>query len=122
MSAKILWIDAFAAIAVGVVTLLLIEPLAHWYRLPQDLLSFIAIINLVYGTYSLGLAYFSKRPLALLVILIVANFVWSLNCLRMIVTHFDQATILGLAYLFAEAVVVLIFSINEWRFRNCLVS
>jgi len=119
---KILWLDGGVALLAGAFVLLTVDWLIDWYTLPRNLLLFIASANLLYGTYSLTLASYRKRNMYLLLLLVMANSIWSLNCLYLAMMHFHSASFLGLAHLIGESVIVGALAYFEWKWRSHLVT
>lgn len=117
---NLLWVDGGAGFAVGVAMLAFFPWLVDWYRLPEDLLRLVAWANVSYGVYSLTLASRPRRPLALIVLLVLANLTWAVLCLRWIVIHSGDGGLLGLLHLGAEAVFVAALAGLEWRWRHLL--
>jgi hypothetical protein len=117
---RILWIDGIAGLLAGVLLLVALDPLEGLYNISRETLSFIAFINLTYATYSLSIAMLRKRPIALIVILVIANLAWSINCLRLAFLFQDTASIFGLTQLVGEAIFVGGLACLEWRYRKLL--
>lgn len=116
---NLLWVDCLAAFAAGVLALLLGPWLAEWYQLPMGLMQFIGVANLLYGSYSFCLATRpDARALRWVVLLVIANFAWSLTCLGMSLWMWSQITAFGLAHLVFEALFVAQLARLEWRHRN----
>ena len=117
---RILWIDGIAALLAGIFVLLTTDWLTEWYNMPREMLLFIAVVNLTYATYSLSIAMLKKRPLVLIIILVIANLIWATNCLRLAVIFSDNASIFGLTHLVGEAMFVGGLAYLEWRYRKIL--
>jgi hypothetical protein len=117
---QILWIDGTAGLLAGISLFLTIDLLEKWYNIPRGILVFIGIANLTYGTYSLSIARLKKRPETLIVILVIANLAWAVNCIRMAITFWDTASIFGLIHLIGEAIFVGGLACLEWRYRKVL--
>ena len=94
--------------------------LSEWYRLPQDLLSLIGLVNVVYASYSLSLVVRTNRPKALIVLLVVANLTWAIFCFRWAVIFSKTASPFGLIHLVGEALYVGSLAYLEWRWRELL--
>ena len=115
---RILWVDGLAGAVAGSAVLVLRGWLSDWYQMPEDLLLFMALVNLAYASYSLSLARLSKRPKALIVLLVAANLTWAMVCLRWALIL--DASLFGLAHLVAEALFVGGLAYLEWRWRELL--
>ncbi len=119
---NLLWVDGSAGAVVGCLMLLASGWLSELYHLPRDLLIFMGLANLVYGSYSLSLAFRSRRPMALILLLVAANLIWALACLRWAVLYGDVASPFGLVQLLGEALFVGGLGYLEWRWRKLLLS
>ncbi len=117
---RLLWVDGLAALSAGVAVLLVSGWLSAWYRLPQDLLVCIGLVNVAYAAYSISLALRSVRPQKLILLLVVANLTWAGVCLTLAINHSDTARIFGLAHLFGEGMFVGCLACLEWRWRELL--
>ncbi|MEL7059302.1 MAG: hypothetical protein AAGN46_04655 [Acidobacteriota bacterium] len=117
----LLWIDGIGGLAVGLAMLLALPWLPQLFRLPPDLVRFIAIANLVYGVFSTTLARRARRPRAAVLFLIAANVLWGLACLRWAVLFFGTASFLGIAHMIAEGIYVGGLGLLEWRWRHELL-
>jgi hypothetical protein len=116
----ILWIDGLAGLLGCISLFLTLDRLVGWYNISRETLVIIGIANLAYGTYSLSIAMLKKRPEILIVILVLANLTWAVNCLRMAITFWDAASIFGLIHLIGEAIFVGGLACLEWRYRKLL--
>jgi uncharacterized membrane-anchored protein len=117
---KLLWIDGLGALVAGVVVLLISGWLSGWYGLPQQLLSFIGVVNVVYASYSISLALRSERSAKLLLLLVIANLIWCFVCLILAFIFSETATLFGLGHLVGEALYVGGLARLEWRWRELL--
>ncbi|TGL59249.1 hypothetical protein [Leptospira sarikeiensis] len=115
----ILGIDCAAFIG-GITVIVLHKPIAEFYNLPQRLLLFMGIVNLLYGSYSGSLFFgmlFGKSVKKLWInILIFGNLGWSFVCLGMIVSHWNLINIYGISHIGSEGVYVIALGILEFRF------
>jgi hypothetical protein len=119
---KLLRIDSFGGLSVGFIMLLLSHWLASWYGLSRGFILFIAIVNLAYGCYSFSLFIRLKRPLSLIVLLVIANLVWAVFCMLWAVIFAQTASFFGIAHLLAEALFVGGLAYLEWRYRDFLLT
>lgn len=115
LSRKMLWVDCTAGAVVGMVVLLFVGQLSEWFGLPQRLVFFMGVTNLVYACYSFFLVTRRKRPKTLIRLLIAANLAWSLLLLYWITVFAETARPLGVAYLLLEALFVGGLAVLEWR-------
>ena len=117
---QLLWVDGLGGAVAGVAMLTMGGWLSEWYQLPRELLFLMGWVNLAYGSYSLSLAMRSKRPKPLILLLVVANLVWTVFCLRWAVVFSETASFLGLAHLVGEGLYVGGLACLEWRWRELL--
>lgn len=117
---KLLWFDGSAGAVVGVLVLLFSAWLSRLEGLPQGVLLFTGVANLVYASYSFSLAMRSSRPIVLIKMLAIANMVWAPVCIGLLVAFFGSATPFGFLHLGGEAVFVGILGMIEWRYRHIL--
>jgi len=119
----LLWVDGLGAMVAGTTMVVLSSLLSEWYRLPRDLLLLIGWVNLAYASYSLTLARRSRRPQALILLLVLANLTWAVFfCLRWAVVYSETASFFGLAHLVGEALYVGGLGCLEWRWRDVLTT
>lgn len=119
---NILWVDSAAALAAGVVVLSLIPFFHKIHHLPKPLLAFIGGVNLLYGTCSLTLAIKKERTPTLILLLVLANAAWAINCVRLTFMYSQVMSLFGALHLIGEAVFVGLLAYLEWRRRDRLVS
>lgn len=119
---RILWIDGIAALLAGVLLLITVDWLEERYNISEETLSFFALVNLSFATYSLSIAMLKNRPLVLIGMLVIANLTWSINCIRLGFLLRNTASILGLIHLIGEAIFVGGLAYWEWRYRKLLQS
>jgi hypothetical protein len=118
--ARILWIDGIAALSAGVLSLVFAGLLADLYRLPQQLITVLGVVNLAYSAGSLTLAAQPRRRLAYIVGLASANGLWACVCVALVIRLRSEASALGLAIIIFEGVFVAGLALLEWRHRHAL--
>lgn len=105
--------------------MMLAQPwLEPWFRLPEPLYAVVAWANLIYGAFSLTLAARPRRlrPAWMIGGLALANVLWAVFCLVLLVTVAGNAGLLGQVHLFNEAVFVGTLGWTEWRRRRELAA
>lgn len=117
---RLLWIDCTGAAVVGVAVLLSSGWLSDLHRLPQDFVLFLGWVNLGYGAYSYSLARRAERPIALILLLVAANLLWAVLCLRWAWIYSGTASPFGLLHLGGEGLYVGVLACFEWRSRELL--
>ncbi|MES3034860.1 MAG: hypothetical protein V4813_12750 [Gemmatimonadota bacterium] len=122
MLRHLLWIDSGAGLLNGALTLTLSAWLSDLYALPRPMLVAMGVTNLAYGTYSGVLASSERRPMALLVVLVIANATWALGCLLAAHRFRGLASPVGVAQLATEGLLVGGLAALEWRLRAQLTA
>ena len=116
---RVLNVDGLAGCAAGLLVLALLDWLTRLHQLPGQLLLFMGIVNLLYGSYSGSLALRARRgPMPgrrWIDLLIIGNTGWALVCIGLAVSYWNTASIFGLVHLLFEAAFVLFLAILERR-------
>ena len=119
---RLLWIDCIGAALAGTAVLGLSGWLSRLEGLPQSVLVFTGVANLLYGAFSFSLAVRAERPMALLRLLVAANLLWVPVCLGLLAAFSATATPWAAAHLVGEAIYVGGLAVLEWRNRHRLAS
>ena len=119
---RLLWIDSLGGLGVGLIVLLVHRWLAKLHQLPQGFLMLIDLVNIAYGLYSLSLVLRKNRPRSLIFLLIIANLVWAIICIRWAFIFRGSASVFGLIHLVGEGIYVGGLAYLEWRWRKLLLS
>lgn len=126
MRKNILWVDGLGGLFVGILMLGVMLLAGAWlsdiYRLPLDLLWIMTAANLAYGAYSTTLASRSRRPMLLILLLVVANAAWTVVCFRWASLHWQAASWFALVHLVGEGLWVGGLAVLELRWRKDLVG
>ena len=118
---SLLWIDCTAGLLNGALTLVFSGWLSALYALPVDLLIFMGVANVAYGTFSFSLARQGVRPRALVVLLVAANALWAVLCGLTAIVVASHASPFGVAHLLIEGSLVGGLAALEWRHRELLL-
>jgi hypothetical protein len=118
---RLLHLDSFGGLSVGLLLLLLSYWLSSWYALPRGFIVFIALVNIAYGCYSLFLLRMAKRPLRFIALLVIANLAWAVLCVLWVIIFVQTATPLGTIHLLGEALFVGTLAYLEWRNHKFLL-
>jgi hypothetical protein len=117
---RILAVDGLGGLAVGALMLVVLRPLAAFYGLSWGVVTFVAVANVAYGSYSSTLAYRAsrgKKPSRRAVdVLILANTMWTLVCVTLLVATWGTAGIFGQLHIGAEGLYVLALAGVEARY------
>jgi hypothetical protein len=119
---SLLWIDCSAGFLVGAFVLTLAPWLSELYALPLPFVRAMGVANVAYGCYSFSLARQAVRPPALITALVIANASWAVLCVVVAVLMASRASIIGLAQLLLEGVLVGGLAALEWKHRALLVG
>ncbi|MCP1384026.1 hypothetical protein [Runella salmonicolor] len=112
---KLLWIDAFAGLSVGVAVLLLKDLVQPYLQLPSSLLASCAVIALCYSVYAFHLVLRKAQSARWVQTLIYANGAYAVFCLGLLWFFFDKASWLGRGYLLLDSVGVGALALVEWK-------
>ena len=115
---NILWLDCVGGLVVGIIVLVFCKVLSNWEGLPLSVVAFMAIMNLVYGAFSLFITLRKHRPIILVRILAIANMAWLLVCIAIVATWFNQLTLLGWIHVLGEGLYVATLGWVEWKWRD----
>jgi hypothetical protein len=121
LPAKLLWIDALAALVAGLLTFALVSLLQRLYGLPESIIHFVGFVNLAYAAYSLSVARAVKRSRLRVKVLAWGNLAWAPVCALLAIAFADTATWLGLAMLLFEGAFVATLGVLELRYLPDLV-
>lgn len=119
---KLPWIDAFAGLSAGVLMFAFRGLLADFYGLPYQLVTTIAVVNMLYSVFGLTLGPLRRRPAWLLTALIAANLLWAVACVVFAVRAPASTTIWGYGQLLGEGAFVAALALLEWRHRRAILE
>ena len=111
---RVLWLDAASGLGMGLSHLVLAEPLSGWTGIPVTWLQLAALV--VFGAASLAawLATRAEPPAGGVKLLATGNFAWVAASLWLAFGAGLSLTTLGLGWVLAQAVVVLLMAELEW--------
>jgi hypothetical protein len=112
---RIVWFDAIAGLVAGLAMALLVPWLEPVFGSPRGLLYAIAAANTAYGCFALSIARADALRLSRVRALAIANTAWTSVCAGLVVTQWDDATWLGLAWFAGEGVFVGVLGQVELR-------
>jgi hypothetical protein len=117
---NLLWVDCIGGALAGAVVIALSGWLSRLEGLPQDVLLFTGVVNLLYASFSFSLAIRAERPLRWIKGLVVANLAWAPVCAGLLIAFATTATPFAYLHLGGEAVYVAGLAALEWRYRDLL--
>jgi len=112
---KLLWIDAFAGLSVGLAVLLLKDLVQPFLQLPRSLLVSCAVIALCYAVYAFHLVLRKAQSVRWVRALIYGNGAYAVFCLGLLWYYFNEASWLGRGYLLLDSVGVGTLALVEWN-------
>ena len=119
------WIDASAALVVGLLVVTFLEPLSQLYSLPPQVLRCTAAANLGYPVLGLCLGGLPRSAASvrrgLLNVLVTANYLWAIACVGLALRFGAGASAFGLVHLIGEALFVAMLATLQWRHRRLIV-
>ena len=103
---KLLWADAFLGGSTAIIGLLFSSLLTEVLGLSRIFILVVSAVTLLYALVAFTLARQKAISIAMLKLLINANWGWSAVSGILLFVHADTATPLGIAFLIAQVIVV----------------
>ena len=103
---KILWLDAIMGGLTAIIGLVFVLPLSVFLGLPNNLLTIISIITLMYAPVATFLAMQKSISIPVLRLLIKANWLWAMVSLVLVFMYFNEAKVTGIIFLMLNVLVV----------------
>lgn len=103
---KILWADFILGFVTAVAGLVLYKILTPFLGLPANLILVIAAVTLLYSIFAFYLARQNVPARGPLRILVIANWVWTVISVILLILFFSGATVFGALFLVLQVVVV----------------
>jgi len=116
---KVLWVDCIAGTGTGIAGLAAYPWLADFLGLPAHLILIIAAITFVYGLLAFRLALQHTPTVWLLRVLVVANWVWTIISIGLLIVYAGNATVFGILFLVLQVAVVGGLAYLEGRHISC---
>jgi hypothetical protein len=111
---NVLLADSASCLATGALQVALTQPLAQLTNLPAGLLMATGVFLLAYAALVGIVALRDPVPRALVWVFVAGNFAWAAGCAALIVEHAVAPTLLGEAWLIAQAVTVVVLAELQW--------
>jgi hypothetical protein len=112
---RLIWIDAYAALTAVLVLVSFKNIFVSLFNLPEYLFTNLAIVAFCYAIYGFNLARQERFSLLWVKILAIANAVYALFCLYLVIVFYEKATFLGVCYLLFDFAIVALLSYLEWQ-------
>lgn len=111
---RVLALDAASCVLVGAAQLLFTDALARLTGLPAGLLMGTGLFLLAYAALAAVLARRRPVPRTLVGWIALGNFAWALGCVALLASGIYPVTGLGMAWVLAQAVTVLLLAEAQW--------
>ena len=109
-------IDAVGALVSAIMLGLVLPDLDEYIGLPVTILRFLAVPAFIFFLYSTSCYFFSKKNKAtLLQVIAIANLLYCLVTVALLLYHLDQLLLLGWIYFIGEIAIVLTLAVIEWK-------
>lgn len=112
---RVLWFDAAAGSTAGLAMAALVPQLAPLFGSTPRLLYAVAIVNLAYGLFAFSVARMRVLVPGRVRALALANAAWTVVCVGLVASQWNDATWLGLLWFAGEGVFVGVLSQVELR-------
>lgn len=111
---RVMWVDAASCAATGAVQLGLADTMARLTGLPPALLLGTGAFLLVYAALAAAMAARAEAPRTLIGLVVLGNFGWAAACAALLASGLFAVTALGMAWVIAQAVVVVLLAEAQW--------
>ncbi|MBB1601190.1 hypothetical protein [Variovorax sp. UMC13] len=111
---RVMAADALSCAATGALQLGLGDTLARLTGLPSPLLSGTGVFLLAYAALAAWMARRPVPPRRLIGLVIVGNLAWAAGCVALLLGGGFTPTALGVAWVLAQAAVVLVLAELQW--------
>ncbi|MBJ2158844.1 hypothetical protein [Variovorax sp. IB41] len=111
---NVMWADAASCAATGALQVVFTDALAQLTGLPAALLMGTGVFLLAYAALAAFMATRSTPPRALIGLVIAGNFGWAVACAALLVSGVFAVTALGMAWVLAQALCVVVLAELQW--------
>lgn len=112
---NLFWIDGLAALFSGTTVILCKNWFSLLSNLPNNLLQNMAIIAFVFASFSITNAVLKTNSKSVFGFLIVANLVYVLFCIMLLIFYFKSTNWYGISFLIFDMAAVLMLALIEYR-------
>jgi len=110
-----LWADAAVSGAVAVLQLAAADAMSDWLHLPRVLFVETGAFLVAYTLLLVVLARSRAVPSALIGLVVLGNVGWAVGCVALLVSGALSPAPIGVGYLLAQALIVLLFAVLQVR-------
>lgn len=111
---RVMWLDAASCAATGLVQLGFADAMARLTGLPATLLLGTGVFLLVYAALAAAMAARAEPPRTLIGLVVLGNFGWAAACAALLASGLFAVTALGMAWVIAQAVTVVLLAEAQW--------
>ncbi|MBK1657940.1 hypothetical protein [Paracraurococcus ruber] len=111
---RVLWLDAATCIGTGLLLAALAAPLSRLFGLPEVMLREVGLFLIAFAALVAVLALRRASPRLLFWAVILGNALWALDSVLLLVSGWVAPTMLGGAFVVAQALVVALLAELEW--------
>ena len=111
---NVMWADAASCAATGALQVAFTNALAALTGLPAALLMGTGVFLLAYAALAAFMASRSAPPRTLIGLVIFGNFGWAVACIALLVSGVFAVTALGMAWVLAQALCVVVLAELQW--------
>ncbi len=111
---RVMWLDAASCAATGALQVGLTDALARLTGLPAGLLLGSGVFLLAYAAAAAAMASRSTPPRTLIGLVVLGNFGWAAACAALLASGMFAVTALGMAWVIAQAVTVVLLAEAQW--------
>ncbi len=111
-----LLLDGLGALLTLLFLIGILVPFEAYFGMPKNVLYSLAIVAGLFAIYSLGSYFFLKKNWSpFLRGIAVANLLYCVATLGLVVYHFEKLTVLGVGYFLLEMVIIVVLVVVELR-------
>jgi hypothetical protein len=111
---RVMWADAASCAATGLVQVVATEGLAGLTGLPASLLLGTGMFLLGYALVAAWIARRDPSPRGLVALVALGNLGWALGCITLLAGGLVAVTTMGMAWVVAQIVTVLLLADLQW--------
>lgn len=110
--------DAATCLPFGALLAVFSAPIARWTGLPVGVLFEAGLFLIAFAAVLVALAARAIPSARTMAIVAIANALWIVGSIELLVVASDTVTPLGIALVLAQAVAVAVLTVLEWRSRR----
>ena len=111
---RVLWADAAACLASGLLQVVFTRPLSSLLGLPESLLGATGVFLVAYALLVALVARNPVVPRPMVWVLVAGNLLWAADCAAVLLGGWVAPTALGTAYVAVQALTVLVLAELQW--------